>query len=365
MCSRTVWVGTACAALLLVALASSGCTSSSKSVGTSPSPNPAFASYAWAVGNNGTILATTDGGTHWLKQPSGTTYQLRSVAFADPRHGWVVGSLFSDTKTASAIFATSDGGRTWTKAYATKSESFYDMVCVSGRQLWVAGDTKGGVALILHSDDAGVTWRPQPLTLHDTVDHLSFVDAEDGWASTYGGHVLQTTDGAAHWQVGPAVPLNMLSQVAAVSPTICWGVGAVEGQDGGRIFTYGPHGLSPKQPSETVIMPDGVITYGHGKVGVFGLGWTGSKTGGPGAFWTSTDGGAHWSAADMFDTDPQAVVFTDAAHGWAVCVGAGSSGSILKTTDGGATWTRCRVPEKRPVDLWGVACLPSGAGSSR
>ncbi|HME20307.1 MAG TPA: YCF48-related protein [Acetobacteraceae bacterium] len=46
----------------------------------------------WAVGCNGTILATQNGGESWQSQTSGTTNKLRSVQFAaDGRRGWAVG----------------------------------------------------------------------------------------------------------------------------------------------------------------------------------------------------------------------------------------------------------------------------------
>ncbi len=50
------------------------------------------AMHGWAVGNSGTILATTDGGAHWAAQNSNTTNWLMSVAFTDASHGWAVGN---------------------------------------------------------------------------------------------------------------------------------------------------------------------------------------------------------------------------------------------------------------------------------
>jgi len=38
----------------------------------------------WVVGENGTILRTTDGGNTWAKQESGTNVDLFDVSFTDP-----------------------------------------------------------------------------------------------------------------------------------------------------------------------------------------------------------------------------------------------------------------------------------------
>ena len=45
----------------------------------------------WAVGDEGVIWHTIDGGKHWERQPSGVRASLRSLHFLDPYTGWVVG----------------------------------------------------------------------------------------------------------------------------------------------------------------------------------------------------------------------------------------------------------------------------------
>ena len=61
----------------------------------------------WVSGSNGTILATFDGGTSWLRQSSGTTSQLNAISFlADGRRGWVAGN-------DGLVLSTDDGGATW------------------------------------------------------------------------------------------------------------------------------------------------------------------------------------------------------------------------------------------------------------
>ena len=64
------------------------------------------AQRGWAVGGNGTIVVTTDGGATWSAQTSGTSDGLNSVYFSDAQRGWAVGST-------GTIVATTDGGATW------------------------------------------------------------------------------------------------------------------------------------------------------------------------------------------------------------------------------------------------------------
>jgi hypothetical protein len=59
-----------------------------------------------AVGDRGTILRSTDGGSTWRRQPSGTTNDLDDVACLSPSTCVVVGDR-------GTILRTTNGGTTW------------------------------------------------------------------------------------------------------------------------------------------------------------------------------------------------------------------------------------------------------------
>ena len=56
-----------------------------------------------AVGQNGTILRTTNGGATWARKTSGTSENLLSVSFTDANSGTAVGAN-------GTILRTNDGG---------------------------------------------------------------------------------------------------------------------------------------------------------------------------------------------------------------------------------------------------------------
>lgn len=62
--------------------------------------------YGWAVGDDGTIYATTDNGTTWVKQSSGVRTRLNSVFSVDRNTVWIAGD-------SGTILFTSDGGQSW------------------------------------------------------------------------------------------------------------------------------------------------------------------------------------------------------------------------------------------------------------
>ena len=62
----------------------------------------------FAVGWNGIILKTTNGGLDWNSQQIGSFARLTGVSFIDENNGWVVGD-------SSIIIHTTDGGESWVR----------------------------------------------------------------------------------------------------------------------------------------------------------------------------------------------------------------------------------------------------------
>jgi len=75
------------------------------------------ANNGFAVGAGGTILRTTDSGTNWINQSSGTSLHLNDACFADENNGWIVGVNKFDNNwgptDSSIILHTTDGGISW------------------------------------------------------------------------------------------------------------------------------------------------------------------------------------------------------------------------------------------------------------
>lgn len=63
---------------------------------------------AWAVGDLGIVLTTSNGGLTWEKQETKINQRLKSVFFIDKNIGWACGN-------GNTIIAATDGGKLWTK----------------------------------------------------------------------------------------------------------------------------------------------------------------------------------------------------------------------------------------------------------
>ena len=92
-----------------------------------------FASHdhGWAVGGEGVILATTDGGRTWRPRASGVGDDLHDVRFFDEAEGWAVGR-------GGALLHTRDGGVTWAEAKRVNTHSLERLYTV-GRRAWAVG----------------------------------------------------------------------------------------------------------------------------------------------------------------------------------------------------------------------------------
>jgi hypothetical protein len=95
------------------------------------------------VGVDGVILRTTDGGTTWTSQTSGTTKWLWGVCFTEANSGSAVG--FEGT--------------------------------------------------ILHTTNGGATWTSQTSGTANNINGVSFTDENTGTVVGFGGTILRTTTG--------------------------------------------------------------------------------------------------------------------------------------------------------------------------
>jgi photosystem II stability/assembly factor-like uncharacterized protein len=76
----------------------------------------------WAVGGNGFVLHTSDGGANWDDRSVDTTTDFEDVIFVDLLRGWCVAG--------TTIWGTSDGGLTWTTEYSLGSSGLHSITAI-------------------------------------------------------------------------------------------------------------------------------------------------------------------------------------------------------------------------------------------
>lgn len=129
-------------------------------------------SRAWAVGQNGLILYTGDGGKTWSPQTSGTTDNLTRVRFFGD-DGWIVGGSAGK----SLLLRSRDAGTSWQSQQLNMSEALFD-IYFSGTRGWIVGAN----GTILQTTDGGQTWERQESSTKNHLMCLFFLSPHQGWA---------------------------------------------------------------------------------------------------------------------------------------------------------------------------------------
>lgn len=275
----------------------------------------------WAVARGGNIRNTTDGGTTWNLQTSGTALDLLEVDFVDATHGWAVGWA----GTSHVIVATVDGGANWVQqtnypaAPDVPTNSRFDGVdFIDVNRGWI-GASDG---LILATVDGGATWTVQhPLdTARDNIRTIRFLDSQYGWAGAGFGEVWHTDNGGASWALQAVPSGGATTGVKFANASKGWAVG---------VGTEKIHGSTNGGVTWT-LMP--TIGLGSNRTGIDSVNerraWAvGLVSGGRGAVLRTEDGGATWQDQPIPNTGSvNGIDFVDAAHGWIV----GTSGKIWR-----------------------------------
>jgi photosystem II stability/assembly factor-like uncharacterized protein len=164
----------------------------------------------WAVGQDGTIVATKNGGKDWELQTSKVGNWLFDVFFINETVGWAVG----DTGT---IIKTTNGGARWNLLYGGKPGSGVGEgeIMLDDQGYFVEGpailqgvhfvDENSGWAVgqdgfILHTTDGGKKWKQQTADIQAVLYSVFFIDANTGCAVGEDGSIVRTTDGGENWK---------------------------------------------------------------------------------------------------------------------------------------------------------------------
>jgi len=265
-----------------------------------------------AVGANGRIVTTSNGGDLWSVQNSGTTVQLWDIHFISESSAWVVGN-------SGTILYTSNGGSTWTPQVSGTTKDIYDVFFASPNKGWVVGRD----GLILNTIDGGNTWTPQTSGTTEPIRAVFFISENEGWAVER-ITVLNTTDAGITWTPQPA-NFATYQDVHFISATQGWIVGGgssasvvVTTADGGNTWTNLPTGLTSIVYAVHFVSPT--------------KGWIcmATPTTSNVSIRTTNDGGVTWTVQQTpINFTAADIHFINAGLGWA----AGNNGIILKFTD--------------------------------
>ncbi|MBK7159809.1 MAG: hypothetical protein IPH77_15060 [Ignavibacteria bacterium] len=157
----------------------------------------------FAVGLQGTILKTTNGGNIWSTQYNG--WENNTLFFASALSGWFT----SFNGSTATILATTNGGVNWFAQFSNNSY-YFSMDFISTLTGWASGYS------IVRTTNGGTNWItiPKPTGEFWNVDFLS---RDTGWIVGTSGSIYKTINGGQNWiaqssgTVDLLIDINMLS----------------------------------------------------------------------------------------------------------------------------------------------------------
>lgn len=177
----------------------------------------------WAVGFNGTILHTTNGGDSWIIQASGTSNKLYSIVyFLDPNNGWVVGEF-------GTILHTSDAGVNWSPQVSGTINLLGSIKFTNANTGFICGNN----GTILKTTNAGLNWYLTTTGTTEDLYSIYFSTESTGWAVGFNGTIIKTSDGGTNWITQNSSTLQVLNSVSFCGSDSGW----IAGNTGTILFT--------------------------------------------------------------------------------------------------------------------------------
>jgi photosystem II stability/assembly factor-like uncharacterized protein len=269
------------------------------------------ANEGWAVGDAGTFLKTTNGGTTWYSIVFVKPTLLIGCHFFNSLTGFVAGD--------DGAYKTTDGGTSWT--YITGSNLITKM-CFFNSSLGfaVGGSTSGQYGAIYKTTDGGTTWSS---TINNSSWHrmygVQFVNATTGFVFDENGLMLKTTNTGASW-----IPVNY---GAAMTITAMKFSDENNGMISGRL-SASPFLLKTTDAGATWSNAVNNFQYIFSDICFIGnnVVWAAGGTQTESFIFNSTDGGSTWTNTSTGAKPWSSIFFADANNGWAVS----QNGDIMK-----------------------------------
>lgn len=271
--------------------------------------------HGFLVGSNRLILETSDGGASWeeraLNLPAEENFRLISIDF-DGQEGWIAGQ-------PGLLLHSTDGGSNWSRLFLdTKLPGEPYLITALGRG---RAELATNVGAIYTTADGGNTWQARVGDAAGAVRELRrSPDGRYVSVSSLGNFFSTWDPGEATWAVHQRVSSQRLQSMGFQPDGALWMLAR------GAQLRFAPDPADPETWGKPIIP----ITNGYGYLDLAwdprGAIWTG---GGSGTLLVSEDGGSTWRRDPVGAQEPSnftRIVFTGDGKGFVL----GERGSLLR-----------------------------------
>jgi len=320
---------------------------------------------AYVSSSGGVLQKTTNGGVNWTSQVIATvSTSLYSVQFPDSLTGYVCGDY-------GTVVKTTNGGANWTNVNSPVNTTIYSLsfinattgiaACEGGYFLkttnggtnWVAQMPypangfalnaakyfASGVIYLsgtygnnMKSSDAGSTWLNLVAGRNTDIFSSYFINASTGFASTYAGYILKTTNGGTNWT----------EYLTPTSGNNITGLQFIDANTGYAIPSSGYDQILKTTNAGTnwfLTVPgiNNTVQYLNFQNANTGILITSFST------YRTTNGGTNWAFIDSVNYTLNGLQFGNASTGYTTYYNSPNT-YFRKTTNGGLNWASLPAP---------------------
>ncbi len=279
---------------------------------------------------------------YWQKLPNPTNHTLSRVYFIDSLRGWITGQN-------GVLMQTTDGGTKWKQQISGTTGEVPDLFVRTELDLWAleyiypVDDTSWFGTHILHSTNGGESWSIQRFD-SAIFRTIMFQDSLTGFMGGSYGRIVKTTDGGVNWYTvsDSATHKFPIYTIRFFSREYGYAVGGqleIAGiiwrtTDGGE--TWRSRIVSGDPVFNIHYFDSSHVLTSMGDIDQAGAG-----------FLRTEDGGETWSFENTtIWGEPTTFAYRTESEGW---VPMGIAGMCLKTIDEGRTWQQIVLPQQIPV----------------
>ncbi len=306
---------------------------------------------AIAVGDNGIILRKSFGSSNWNVQSVSVYPKLNDIEFVDQNIGFIAGDVGS-------VLRSTDGGNNWVTLNSNIFSNLNSINIIDANTIFAVGDN----GTIIKSTDAGTNWVVQTSPINQQLLDVDFATPFSGAIVGYNGTMLNTTDGGSTWNLLPQLTFDELSGIEFFNDSTAVALGGPPifiSTDKGATWNAVPdiffsepyYGLDVVNSNKAIAVGyrgaiiesiDTGMSWNYLNGGLFGD-FKGvcvtdinniTLVGDRGAIYKSTDAGHNWLKQAWAQPDLLDVDFCNSENGYAV----GYEARILHTSDGGSNW---------------------------
>ncbi|MBK8983800.1 MAG: T9SS type A sorting domain-containing protein [Ignavibacteria bacterium] len=269
----------------------------------------------------GTILKTSDGGSHWNTDSSQRFSYLKTEIFKDVFYNDIQNGFFSGS--GGRVLKLPDC-REELITLTGNNKNFYDSFAAENGDVYCTGDS----GVILRKKAVSPEWENIFIAKDIILKSITFSDPFTGFVCSNKGRIFRTLDGEDKWiEFFPGIKSIIVNKIFFKDKYNGFITGGIENSGKGIIYNTSDGGINWK------------LNFQNAGEGIFYDIYftdymTGFAVGGNGSIASTIDGGVSWSLNKLTPYDFNSINFNGIGTG----IISGENGVIYRTSDGGKSW---------------------------